>query len=738
MSGRNFKRVSLAALTLLTAWLPAQAQQAGAMPPPEIVQLIEKLSKGQELTPAEEKKLDDWSAAQSKSAVSGESGGASGSGSSGAASLSAATGSAEGQGVNPCPTAPSHAPVADTPSASAYAALVKSVQAGLSAKLDPAQLTALNQNLATQAQPQDASNVGLFLLAQNMGRAGAYAISKSALNSPSDATYANNLGVALRGLRDFPSAEQALLYAAFLNTGTAAQKSDVQVNLGWLALDQQRVDAAQNYFNVGLRQNPKAAQAMAGLGLIALCQGHPKQALPLFQGSLQNGFTDFAEAGLNTAEGVLGRSAKGQQILAKTPPLFPDVKGVEAGDEAYWKLPPFDPSAISDVLPESKQPLLTYTADLLDLLKQAQARATQAALKDTHTLDRAPTKARFVLGDLATITNARLDGPQTALNQAQADASADLNRIVDAAQSFTCAAVTTRREQALAVHTRFFPVYAAAIHQMDAVLGDMWALGSPWIAGMKDGSDQAAANLQRVTVVDSALVEAAQELSLYQVWLTAALQPDFVRDSDGRSCPLKSAEVLHPVKLGKLKTFPDKACNLPSESMPMILASYQADCTGIHLAFGEGARLKLDYTFGKDWASDSLTISGGLGFAESENFAGSGKSTLGVGVNDEVVSFVTLTGIGQLVPAFDDAGSAAGAQNLASTAEAGAQAFADNPAKYIADYGTAGTAKAGVSGGEVAKIELTVSEKLSAVTGFSSAVTNSSGLGPNTNFKDVE
>ena len=70
--------------------------------------------------------------------------------------------------------------------------------------------------------------------------------------------------------------------------------------------------------------------------------------------------------------------------------------------------------------------------------------------------------------------------------------------------------------------------------------------------------------------------------------------------------------------------------------------------------------------------------------------------------------------------------------------QAGAQAFADDPAKYISDYGTAGTAKAGISGGEVAKVELTVSEKLSAVSGFSLKVDNSSGLGPNTNFKDVD
>ncbi len=717
-------------LLLLSASALGQ-QPAGAAPPPAIVKLIQKLSAGQDLSDTEQQALDQWSEAQSGSA------GASGSGGSGAASFSATT-TDDDPGVNPCPSAPSRAPAAATPSAADYVSLAGSVQAGLGAKLDPGQLAALNQNLAASPQPQDASNVGLFLLAQDMGRAGAYAISKSVLKTPTDATYANNLGVALRGLHDFASAERVLLYAASLKTGSAVQKSDVQINLGWLALDQQRVDAAQTYFRAALAQRPTASQALAGLGLIALCQGHPRQALPLFQESLRSGFTDFAEAGLKTAEAVLGRSAGGQQVLASTPPLFPDVKGVEAGDDVYWKLPPFDSNAISDVQPESKKPLQTYQNDLSDLLRQAQGRFAQAALADEHNLGRAPTKAHFVLDDLATLTNARLDGPQTALAQAQADASADLNRIVDNAQSLTCAAVGTRREQALAVHTRFYPVYAASVHQLDAALGDMWALGSPWIARMKYGSDQAGANVQRVTIVDSALTGAAQQLSLYQSWLTAALLPDFVQDNDGHRCPLKSAEVLHPAQLGKLKTFPDKACTLPPESMPLILASYQADCTGIHLAFGEGPRLKLDYTFGKDWASDSLTISGGVGFAESENFAGSGTSTLGVGVNDEVVSFVSLTGIGQLVPAFDDAGSAAGAQNLASTVKAGAQAFADDPAKYISDYGTVGTAKAGISGGEVAKVELTVSEKLSAVSGFSNAVSNSSGLGPNTNFKDLD
>ena len=284
-----------------------------------------------------------------------------------------------------------------------------------------------------------------------------------------------------------------------------------------------------------------------------------------------------------------------------------------------------------------------------------------------------------MLGDIATLTNARLDGPEQALAQAQADASAALERIQSSATSFTCSAVSIRREQALAVHTRFFPVYAASVHQIDAVLSDMWALGSPWIARMKYSSDQAGANVQRVTISSSAFGLAAQQASLYQGWLSAVMMPDFKRDSDGNSCPLKSAEVLHPLKLGKLKTFPDKSCNLPAESISIILASYQADCTGIHLSFGEGARLKLDYTFGKDWASDSLSIFGGVGFAESLTVAGnpnggtlgnSGNS-VGVGVNDEVGSYITFTGIGQLVPAFDDAGSAGGLQNLADTARAG-------------------------------------------------------------------
>jgi hypothetical protein len=211
------------------------------------------------------------------------------------------------------------------------------------------------------------------------------------------------------------------------------------------------------------------------------------------------------------------------------------------------------------------------------------------------------------------------------------------------------------------------------------------------------------------------------------------MDPDFIRDADNHDCPLGSAQVLHPLKLGKLKTFPDKACNLPTESMSLVLASYQADCTGIHLSFGEGARLKFDYTFGKDWASDSLTIGGGLGFAAGTGVAGS----VGAGANAEVGSYITFTGIGQIIPAFDDATSAAGVQNLADTAKAGAQAFASDPAKYVSDYGTTGIAKLGLTGGDIAKVELTFTEKLSSATGFSSAVSNSSGLGPNTNFSDL-
>ena len=735
-------RIGTAVLALLLGTLPAQAQQA-AVPPPDIVQLIQKLSKGQELTPAEEKKLDDWSNAQGGGGTSpGKTPGGVSAPAGGAASLLGA--SRDNDDLQPCPMPPSRAPNADVPDQKGYVALVTAIQARLKLKLNPAQFVTLEQNLSSKGKPQDASNVGLFLLTQNMGSAGAYAISKSALKTPDDATYANNLGMALRGLggaANLSDAEQVLLYAASQDKKSA----NIPTNLGWLALDQKRVDAAQTYFRAALVNNKGASQAQAGLGLIALCQGHPKAALPLFRGSLQNGFSDFAEAGVRSAEAVLGQSAKGQQTLAQTPPLFPDVKGVQAGDDVYWKLPPFDSSAVTDALPESKQPLQTYMSDLQGVLKGAQARSVQQALADRHNLDRAPTKAAFVLNDIATLTNARLDGPVQALAQAQIDASADLERIQNSATSFTCAAVTIRREQALAVHTRFFPVYAASVHQIDAVLSDMWALGSPWIAKQKYSSDQAGANVQRVTIASSALGLAAQQASLYQGWLTSTMLPDFKKDSQNNSCPLKPAEVLHPIKLGKLKVFPDKTCTLPSESMSLIFASYQADCTGIHLSFGEGPRFKLDYTFGKDWASDSLTITGGAGFVEGVTLAGGkanplgGKDpSVGAGYGAEVGGYITFTGIGQLVPAIDNATSAAGLQNLADTVKSGAEAFAADPARYIADYGSAGGVKVGISGGDIAKVEMTATEKLSGVSGFTPAVSNSSGLGPNTNWKDLD
>ena len=732
----TFKRVGvgLAVWTLLLASLPPQAQQTGAAPPPDIVQLIQKMSKGLELTDAEQQKFDDWAATQGGADRSAGVGGV--------ASLTGA--SRDNDDLRPCPTPLSHAPGAAVPDQQGYVALVTAIQARLKLKLDPTQFMTLEQNLSGNGKPQNASNVGLFLLTRNMGSAGAYAVTKSALGTPTDATYANNLGMALRGLgsaANLADAEKVLLYAASQDT----KSGNIPTNLGWLALDQKRMDAAQTYFEAALVNNPKASQAQAGLGLIALCQGHPKLALPMFRGSLQNGFSDFAEAGLRTAEGVLGQSARGQQTLAQTPPLFPDVKGVEAGDDVYWKLPPFDSNAISDVLPERKQLLQTYMSDLLDVLKGAQAQLTQQALADRHNLDRAPTRAAFVLNDIATLTNARLDGPEQALVQAQADASADLERLQTSATSMTCSAVGTRREQALAVQTRFFPVYAASVHQIDAVLSDMWALGSPWIARMKYSSDQAGANVQRVTIASSALGLAAQQASLYQSWLSAVMMPDFKKDSDNHSCPLKPADVLHPVKLGKLKVFPDKDCKLPTESMSLVFASYQADCTGIHLSFGEGPRFKLDYTFGKDWASDSLTITGGAGFVEGVTLAGGKANPLGgndpgvgVGYGAEVGGYITFTGIGEIIPAFDDATSAAGVQNLADTVKSGAQAFATDPAKYIADYGSAGGVKVGISGGDIAKVEMSATEKLSGVSGFTPAVSNSSGLGPNTNWKDVD
>jgi len=722
----------------------------GVVPPPEIQNLIQKLATGVKLTPAEQDKLEAWSDSQTDQPVPGiqaPSGAAGGEnvppGPGGLPPLPTLHSSIDDEGVNPCPAAPlSRAPAAAVPDQKEYVVLVSTLQDRLKTKLTTAQRQSLDLNLDTTPRPQDASNFGLLLLTQARGSAGTYAISKSALKVPTDPVYAANLGVALRWLHDFANAEKMLLYAASLDKASA----QTQANLGWLAIDQKRMEAARTYFKAALSHDKKSSLAQSGMGLLQLCGGHPRNALTSFRTSLQNGFTDFAKAGVDAAAGVLEQSQSGQQALAQMPPLFPDVKGVQAGDDVYWKLPPFESDPLTDITLESKDALLHYQADLEAAFKQTSDRAVAAALADKHNLDRAPTKAGFVLHDIQRLTSARLDAPLTALAQAEQDASADLDRIESSTTSLTCSAVNIRREQALAVHTRFFPVYAASVHQIDAVLSDMWALSSPWIAQMKYSSNQEGENLARVTTATSAFELAAQEAGSYRGWLRLAMDPDFVRDADNHDCPLGSAPMLHPVKLGKLKIFPDKACNLPTESMSLILASYQADCTGIHLSFGEmGARIKLDYTFGKDWASDSLSIGGGLGFAHSTVVAGNAdpgtlensSGSVGVGGNAEVVSFITFTGIGQIIPAFDDATSAAGAQNLADTVKAGGQAFADDPAKYISDYGTAGTAKLGLTGGDFAKVELTFTEKLSSATGFSSAVSNSSGLGPNMNFKDL-
>jgi tetratricopeptide (TPR) repeat protein len=731
-SGLNWVRIAILGLVLGLSSV-ALGQGAGVTPPLEIQKLLQKAAAGGELTQDEQNKLDAWSESlgdPSAPAIQTPGGTTAPPRPGGLPPLPTLHSSIDDQGVNPCPAAPlSRAPAAAVPDQKAYVALVGALQDKLKAKLTPAQRQSLEQNLDTTPRPQDASNVGLLLLTQARGSAGTYAISKSALKVPTDPVYAANLGVALRGLHDFANAEKMLLYAASLDKKSA----QTQANLGWLATDQKRMDAAQSYFKAALALNPKSSLGQSGMGLLQLCGGHPRKALASFQASLRSGFTDFAKAGLETSEGVLGQTPAGQAALAQTPPLFPDVKGVQAGDDVYWKLPPFESDPLTDIKLESKDALLRYEADVLAAQKQTSDRAVAAALADKHNLDRAPTKARFVLRDIQRLTSARLDAPLTALVQAQLDASADLERIQSSATSFACSAVKIRREQALAVHTRFFPVYAASVHQIDAVLSDMWALGSPWIARMKYNSDQEGENLTRVSTSSSAFVEAAQEARIYEGWLRAAMDPDFIRDADNHDCPLGSAQVLHPLKLGKLKTFPDKACNLPTESMSLILASYQADCTGIHLSFGEGARLKFDYTFGKDWASDSLTIGGGAGFVASTGVAGS----VGAGANAEVGSYITFTGIGKIIPAFDNATSAAGVQNLADTAKAGAQAFANDPAKYVSDYGTTGTAKLGLTGGDIAKVELTFTEKLSSATGFSSAVSNSSGLGPNANFSDL-
>jgi len=246
--------------------------------PADIQKIMEKLSRGQELTDAEEERLNQWSESMQKTVEDFEkSQGKAGTGEKGSLLGGEKVECPKAQTIK---TLPTRAPALD-----AYIALVNGVATKYGAKAGNAK-TGLDSGL--QAAPKvKGGDVGAVLVAAQAGSAAAYVTAKGILKDPLNFMSANNLGVILTGMEDYSNALSVLLYADKMRPNVPL----VQVNIGWVYFGIGDRANAKKYFQKALQFYPDFSGAHNGLGLLAECEGNHIEAMAHFREAFKTGFS---------------------------------------------------------------------------------------------------------------------------------------------------------------------------------------------------------------------------------------------------------------------------------------------------------------------------------------------------------------------------------------------------------------------------------------------------------------
>ncbi len=271
--------VRLLVVILLFVVSPAIAAQGVQNPayPADIKAIMEKLSRGQELTDAEQERLDKWSESMEKAFEELE-------------KDSPKDGPDSDSGIGgetvecPKPKMVKGLPT-QAPAFVAYVALVKNLATKYGAKAGEAK-TGLDKGL--QAAPKvKGGDIGAVLVAAQAGSAAAYVTAQAIVKDPLNFMAANNLGVILKGMEDYSNALSVLFYADKMRPNVPL----VQVNIGWVYFEIGDKANAKKYFQKAVQLSPDLSGAHNGLGLLAECEGNHAEALAHFRQAFKTGFS---------------------------------------------------------------------------------------------------------------------------------------------------------------------------------------------------------------------------------------------------------------------------------------------------------------------------------------------------------------------------------------------------------------------------------------------------------------
>jgi len=244
----------------------------------EMQKIFKKLEMRQQLTQAEQKKLEQWSEKMSQAGKLYNGGEEEEEYDDDLENIedeiespeqeSGVQGNAAGSFTGQCPRQQGKTFIEEEITGDQYHTLVRELMTEYGNKLG-SKLTQVRQMLQESAKPTDGADMAAIFHMSGWGAAAIYSAAWSAARAPQDILTANTLGVALKDMQEYTASLRVLNYADKLRPGIPVLK----INKGWTCYEMGDSESAQRMFNEALRINPDLTAPHLGLGLIAECAG---------------------------------------------------------------------------------------------------------------------------------------------------------------------------------------------------------------------------------------------------------------------------------------------------------------------------------------------------------------------------------------------------------------------------------------------------------------------------------
>jgi tetratricopeptide (TPR) repeat protein len=622
-----------------------------AQTPPEIKALQQKLSRGEKLTPEEQKQYDDYIKALTdkldkamdklKNLPARK-----------PVDISRPLSLPDDKTL-PKENAGAHYGQTPAPSESEYLGIVKRYNLASGAKLR--ELKAKLDVVFVKAKaPNEIANLGM---AMYLGRtkdndetaAALYAITSAALKAPAGGVFASNFGVMLKDIGAYEDSLPVLLYAE----KHLPQSATVQTNLGWTTAYLGDFFTAKAHFQKAINLDAYDARAYEGMGLLFRVEGNLSEASKYLRLSLRSGFSGVAARNLTLIEG------KADAVIATNPETAnaDDIPGMRLSDVQVFPYPDAEVSSGSAAgklqfqdTPDSfsfsiarvyqghmKNEFLQY-----DSQKKAEFKAANEALyqaqKELDPLRPPPIRSGnsityprsyepevFALVDLDHIFSRRhllraakfAKRFQTQIHLPVVDKFFALekqfeaeyrgcnrnNACQDAAKRKVCRA---RVDNIKSVNGSFQSLWANYVQEDRADLQRYFDYATPWLREIKNQKLNRYMNMRREFLIKAA--DAAEEVGVWGIW-EADVNNNWSPDCGTDPPPANSGNFLR----NKLSVFvePYGTCHVPTGKVGggvgVISASIEATCDSLKVEFGVAGIVGSAETKFGDKESDDVT-----------------------------------------------------------------------------------------------------------------------------------